>query len=194
MKKFKNLSRDEKIETALKYRAYRNERSIKARYLVALRKNDGLTLNYFENAGDSFRQIIENIKTFERAKLCGFTKLEINEYGRAEYRLKTVKKIEVCKSSIKIGITPNKSFVYGIWYQTGAAGGGWSPGIWNRMYKTQRDAEVCGLNYLRDIMIKGLEAEKTDSCGNYNKKLIRETLKEIEKIEIQNSTISLGLF
>ncbi|WP_080902936.1 hypothetical protein [Parabacteroides sp. Marseille-P3160] len=192
MKKFKDLSREEKIDEALNYRAWRHYRNIKARYLIALRNNDITTLEYFENMGGHFRQIIENTYEFERAKLCGFTEPIYDEFDWASYRLDIVKEIEVCKSRIRIAKTPSGKFVCGVDHSTGNAGGGWYPSIYDKLHNTEKEACEYGLEYLRSVMINGIEAGKTDSCGNYNSKLINDTLREIKKL--RNPCVQLELF
>ncbi len=189
--KFKDLTIDEKIQIATDYHYYQSDRRNVARYLWALRKNDIGTLSYFENMGDDFHHIIQNIRTYERAKLWGFNELNFNEHGWLEYRLDIVSITEVYKSEILVGKPKKDLFTYGVYYNFGNSGGGWFPNIWGKIFNSEHDTKMAGIDFLKEKMKEGLIKEKDDTC-NYSIHEIKNTLKEIDRIRFES--IQLNIF
>ena len=184
MRNYKELTIDERISETLQYKTHRLFRSVKARYLIALRKKDNQMIEYFERMGDNPRKIIENTRCFERAKECGFTEPVFNEYGWCHYRLNVIREIEVGKSCVAIAESPSGKFMFGLNYEFDTGGGGWSPSIWDKPYNTERDAISAGLDSLESRMNECLRRNPDD-------RIAKSTLVAINKAK---KPVQLSLF
>lgn len=80
MKAISELTYQEKIAQVLDYHAFRMERETKLRYLLALRRNDKEQIAYFESFGDCVRQIMLNVRTYERGLLFGYYYCPLNVF------------------------------------------------------------------------------------------------------------------
>ena len=194
MKAISELTYQEKIAQVLDYHAFRMERETKLRYLLALRRNDKEQIAYFESFGDCVRQIMLNVRTYERGLLFGYTSKELNEHGWIIGMLPIIEEIELESSNcIHIGQSPNGTYAVTVNWCTGTAGGGSHPSVWDEPVRTYKEAVRLGIRRL-EKQYGDAERHSVSDRGNYNPKVIsklKTKLLELKRRYTQPQQLSL---
>lgn len=193
MKPIQEYSNREKLAAILEYHPSPAERNAILRYLLAIRKSDAEQVAYFEKFGDSVHAIIQNVSTYERGLLYGYTAVTFDKYGWIHGMIPIIEAIELdLLNTIHIGQSPNGKYAVTISWNTGGAGGGSFPSVWNEPFADYRDAVKHGIAELEKSYAYALE-HTADSC-NYNKRKIKQLiakLKEVKRQYLEPSQLSL---
>lgn len=193
MKPIQEYSNREKLAAVMEYHPSAAEREVVLRYLLAIRKNDAEQIAYFEKFGVSIHAIILNVSTYERGLLFGYTAVTFDKYGWIHGMIPIIEAIELdLLNTIHIGQSPNGRYAVTISWNTGGAGGGSFPSVWNEPFADYRGAVKHGIAELEKSYAYALE-HTADSC-NYNERKIKQLiakLKEVKRQYLEPSQLSL---
>lgn len=168
----------------MEYNPCRTERNAVLRYLLAVRRDDTGQIAYFESFGNSVRQIILNVRTYERGLLFGYTAKHFDEYGWIRGILPIVERIELDMSNtIHIGQSIDGTYAVTVDWSTGGAGGGSHPSVWDEPISDYKAAVKQGIAELEQRYAYAME-HSTDGC-NYNASKIRKLLAKLKEIKRQ---------
>lgn len=194
MKPISELTYQEKIAQILDYHTFRTEREAKLRYLLALRRNDKEQIAYFESFGDSIHKIMLNVRTYERGLLFGYINKNYNEHGWISGMLPIIENVELeSDNCIHIGRSDNGTYAVAINWNTGCAGGGSYPSVWNEPIKTYKEAIRTGIRQLEKCY-EVAERNSISDRSNYNPKIIsklKAKLLELKRQYTQPQQLSL---
>lgn len=149
----------------MEYHPSAAERNVVLRYLLAIRKNDAEQIAYFEKFGDSVHTIILNVSTYERGLLFGYTTVTFDKYGWIHGIIPIIEAIELdMLNTIHIGQSPNGLYAVTISWNTGGAGGGSFPSVWNEPFADYREGVKHGITELEKRYAYALEHSKYFDC------------------------------
>lgn len=184
MKPIQECTKQEKLEAILEYNPCRIERNAVLRYLLAVRRNDTEQIAYFESFGNSVRQIILNVRTYERGLLFGYTSKQFDEYGWIRGMLPIVERIELdILNTIHIGQSIDGTYAVTVDWSTGGAGGGSHPSVWDEPISDYKTAVKQGIAKLKQHYSYAME-HHFDGC-NYNASKIRKLMAKLKEIKRQ---------
>jgi hypothetical protein len=173
------------------------EYGIIAEILAAIEQNDQEALNWFGSFGASLRAIIMNVYTYRKGLEFGFIEIAFSQYGWFENPVWLDKEDLTFGDSsrygnhsiIYLGRGINHVWTYGLNYSFGCAGGGYSPSVYGKQFKTRDAALTAALIDLKDKMTARIGSTDTT---NDKQSIILATLKDIEKTQI--GMVQLTLF
>ena len=194
MKTISQMTREEKLQEIVEYKPCRVERNAVLRYLLAVRRNDTEQIAYFENFGKSVRQIILNVRTYERGLIFGYVGKQFNEYGWINGMLPIVEEIRLDTSNtIHIGQSIDGTYAVTIDWCTGTAGGGSHPSVWDEPVRGYKEAVRKGISLLEQQYLQA-EHRSVSDRSSYNPKVIgrlKSKLLELKRQYIQPRQLSL---
>lgn len=194
MKTISQLTREEKLQEILAFTPCRTERNTLLRYLLAVRRNDTEQITYFESFGSHLRQIILNVRTYERGLIFGYIGKQFNEHGWLSGMLPIVERISLDSSNtILIGQSIDGTYAVTINWCTGTAGGGSHPSVWNEPIRDYKEAVQEGIRKLEQQYAYAARHILSDR-GNYNPNIIRKLqcqLKDLKRKYIEPQQLSL---
>ncbi|MCD8269524.1 MAG: hypothetical protein LUD46_14445 [Parabacteroides sp.] len=174
MKPIFQMTREEKLQEIVEYSPCRVERSAVLRYLLAVRRNDTEQIAYFESFGKSVRQIILNVRTYERGLIFGYAGKQFNEHGWINGMLPIIEEIKLdTLNTIHIGQSIDGTYAVSIDWSTGYAGGGSHPSVWDEPIRNYKKAVRQGIRLLEQQYCKA-ERWSVSDRSNYNPKIIRK--------------------
>ena len=166
------------------------EREILAEISTVIEKGDAETLAWFAGFGDSFRQILMNVREHRKALEFGFTEIAFNQYGWfAAPKFLDFEEIKLEQSSIRIGHGPNGLWAYALSCNYGTAGSSGPLCVFCKKYPCREAALTAALTDMKSQMTKYLG--NTDTT-NYKQDVLQKTLKAIAVCEV--SMVQLTLF
>jgi len=207
MKNYKALSKFQKLEFIQDSGVTGfHDRHAMAVYLKALWLNDIDYIQLFESFGERPHKMLMNKRAFERQKLFGFEKFELDENGwlvkpellekeRISFK---VKNENHCSNSVTIGKGLNGKWTFDFSYSTGNCGTHCTASIWGKIVDTKEEAIINGLIGL----IEGHKQQRErlfqkDTCGNYkesySKEIVRLAQNELD-IRTGKKPVQLSFF
>lgn len=197
MKTLSQMTREEIQQAILEYNPCRTEREVVLRYLLAIRRNDMEQIAYFESFGKNLKQIILNVRVYERSLLFGYTDKHLDEHGWLSGMLPIIKKIELDTSnSIHIGKSENGTYAATVNWCTGCAGGGSHPSVWDEPVKDYKEAVRQGIKQLEELYEKADRYSISDK-SNYNPQVIsrlKKRLSDLKRQYLHSQQLTLALF
>ena len=182
MKPIQEYTKQEKLAAILEYNPCRTERNAVLRYLLAVRRDDTDEIAYFESFGDCVHHIIRNVRTYERGLLFGYTAKQFDEYGWLRGMLPIVERIEVDMwNTIHIGQSIDGTYAVTVDWNTGCAGGGSHPSVWDEPIADYKEAVKNGIGQLERKYAYAMK-HSADSC-NYNTKRIRKLIAKLAEVK-----------
>lgn len=182
MKPIQEYTKQEKIAAILEYNPCRIERNAVLRYLLAVRRDNAEEIAYFESFGHDIRSIILNVRTYERGLLFGYTGKRFNEFGWLNGMLPIVERIELDMfNTILIGQSINGTYAVTVVWNTGGAGGGSHPSVWDTPISDFNEAVRIGIGKLERQYADAM-TRTADSC-NYNAKKIRKLIAKLAEVK-----------
>ncbi len=182
MKPIQEYTKQEKLAAISEYNPCRTERNAVLRYLLAVRRDDVDEIAYFESFGDCVHQIILNVRTYERGLLFGYTVKQFNEYGWLRGMLPIVERIELdVHNAIHIGQSIDGTYAITVDWNTGGAGGGSHPSVWDEPIADYKEAVKNGIGQLERQYADAMQPY-SDSC-NYNVKKIRKLIAKLVEVK-----------
>lgn len=182
MKPIQKYTKQEKLAAILEYNPCRTERNAVLRYLLAVRRDDADEIAYFESFGDCVHQIILNVRTYERGLLFGYTTKQFDEYGWLRGMLPIVERIELdVWNTIHIGQSIDGTYAVTVDWNTGCAGGGSHPSVWDEPIANYKEAVKNGIGQLEQQYAYAMR-HSSDSC-NYNAKKIRKLIAKLAEVK-----------
>ena len=186
---YSNFSIIEKIAKTQEYQSSGAEKKYHEAYLNALQTGDTQTIANYETFGDSPRQIIMNLHSYEKGQVFGFFGKDFNEYGwLANAHFTNVEHLEffhkqgwAAHNYITIGQGANGKWSYGATYSTGGAGGGYGLGVWGKVLNSRKECITEALKELIARHAKSAERLKNDST-NFNPTLSNTIVTQVRKM------------
>jgi hypothetical protein len=168
----------------------RYELELLAEIAGVIEKADAEALAWFAGFGDSFRQILMNVREHRKALEFGFTEIAFNQYGWfAAPKFLDFEEIKLEQSSIRIGRGPNGTWAYALSCNYGTAGSSGPLCVFCKKYPNREAALTAALMDMKSQMTKYLG--NTDTM-NYKQDVLQKTLKAIAACEV--GMIQLTLF
>jgi len=168
----------------------RYELEILAEVVAVIEQGDAETLAWFAGFGDSFRQILMNVREHRRALQFGFTEIAFNQYGWfAAPKFLDFEEIKLEQSSIRIGRGPNGVWAYALSCNYGTAGSTGPLCVFCKKHLNREAALSAALMDIKSQMTKYLG--NTDTM-NYKQDVLQKTLKAIAAGEV--GMVQLTLF
>ena len=187
---YRDLQLNEKIEKVRQYRPYREERQYVANYLKALRQNNQQQIEEYESFGDSPRQIIMNLRAYDRGQLFGFTEKHFSPYGwlqngpfaeKEEIRF-IHKQGWAATNHLTIGKGNNGKWTFGVSYSTGGWGHCHGLSVWGRVFDSRKECLKAALQEILDGHRDAAEKLKDDTCGNFNAQYSKEVVRQVKSL------------
>ncbi len=168
----------------MEYNPCRVERNAVLRYLLAVRRDNADQIAYFESFGDCIHHIIHNVRTYERGLLFGYTAKQFDEYGWLRSMLPIVERIELdVHNAIHIGQSIDGTYAVAVDWNTGCAGGGSHPSVWDEPIADYKEAVRNGIGQLERQYAYAMKHSSDSS--NYNAKRIRKLIAKLAEIKRQ---------
>jgi hypothetical protein len=168
----------------------RYEREILAEIADVIEKGDADALAWFGGFGDSFRQIVMNVKEHRRALEFGFTEIAFNQYGWfAAPKFLDFEEIKLEQSSIRMGRGANFVWAYALSCNYGTAGSSGPLCVFCPKFNSREAALTAALAEMKGQMTKYLGNSDTT---NYKQDVLQKTIKAIAACEV--SMVQLTLF
>lgn len=193
---YKSLSKMEKIAEIQDVNYCREEKREAELYIKALLHDEIETINFYENFGDTPRQMIMNKRDHDRQLLFGFTDIAFNEYGWLvnpkfldieEFKFQHRKGWAVL-NHISIGRGINGKWTFGRSYSYSTGGSGYGLCQWGKIYNSRKECLIAAL----DEMMTGLKRDSSDTDQG-TKKVLKQ-LKELFDITTGRTAIQLSFF
>lgn len=172
------------------------EKMIYQELLASIAENDVEQLEWFSQFGTSVYRIVYNVVYYRNCIRYGFEQIHIDKYGWLQRPVFFDEEIFILgnperyseQSSITIGRGLNGLWTYGLSYNFGCAGGGYCICVTHQAYADADTAKAAAIAELR----QRISAKKgnTDTM-NYNQQVIRQTLRDIEALEVSRLQLSL---
>ncbi|KRT15910.1 hypothetical protein ASU31_10385 [Pedobacter ginsenosidimutans] len=185
-------------EYASEYNICSHERDTFSELLMAVKAGDELKLNWFAQFGEDIRQILMNSYAYRKGLVFGFGEICFDEYGwlkrpvfldQKETELGRLDKTRWGNhSTITVGRGPNGVWCYGFSISWGTAGSCSGLSVYNKSFSSKQVAFDTALIFLKERMEEKLG--DVDG-GNYNQKIIKATLKDIDKYRVAQVQLSL---
>ena len=167
-----------------------DEREILLEIMEVIEKGNADALAWFAGFGDSFRQILMNVREHRKALEFGFTEIAFNQYGWfAVPKFLDFEEIKLEQSSIRIGHGPNGIWAYALSCNYGTAGSSGPLCVFCKKYPCREAALTAALTDIKSQMTKYLG--NTDTM-NYKQDVLQKTLKAISAAEV--GLVQLSLF
>lgn len=189
------MTRDEKLAAIQDYAedlCWKNERDTLARYLWAVYRCDAEKVAYFEQFGDRPRQIVLNVRTYERGLTTyGMTEMRFDDCGWLRSFLPIIQEIDLSPTDrIEIGQGKNGRFAIAV----SMLGGGHCVSVWDEPIESYDTAIRTAIGYIEKNCIERLSLADKDPCNN-PKKHLRKILAEVQKLKRQYfSPVQLSMF
>lgn len=165
--------------------------------LETIKNRDKKQLKWFGKFGVSINHILRNVNHYRHAVEFGFDTIKLDQYGWFEKPVFLEREdLEFGKlpdsynhSTVKIGKGLNGIWTYSLSYSFGIAGGSGPLSVFDPKFPSREAAIDAGIKELKELMLAKVGNPDT---SNYNPKVIKRTLQDIEN-HICNS-IQLSLF
>jgi hypothetical protein len=166
------------------------EREILLEIREGIEKGDADALAWFAGFGDSFRQILMNVREHRKALEFGFTEIAFNQYGWfAAPKFLDFEEIKLEQSSIRIGRGPNGIWAYALSCNYGTAGSSGPLCVFCKKYPNREAALTAALGEMKTKMSEYVGNSDTT---NYKQDVLQKTLKAIGQLEV--TRVQLCLF
>lgn len=164
--------------------------------LESIKAKDERKLKWFNQFGSSIHHIIRNVNHYRHAVEFGFDTIKINEYGWLEHpEFLEKEKLEFGgspdtynHSEVRIGKGINGIWTYSLSYSFGTAGGSGALSVFDPKYVSRDAATEAGVTELKNLMLAKVGNSDT---SNYNPKVIKRTLRDIDKYLCNSIQLSL---
>lgn len=183
----RQMPRDEKLAVIREYGeryCYNYERDELARYLWAVYRNRTKDIGYFEQFGSFVRQIVSNVRTYERGlKAFGITEKRYNGSGWLSTLLPVVFSINISDrgiDDIRIGKGANGMFAYAV----STFSSSHCVCVWDEPIADFNVALKTAILELEKVYTERLAESRRDPINN-PKKLINNTLTKIRQLKQQ---------
>ncbi|WP_345330054.1 hypothetical protein [Mucilaginibacter defluvii] len=155
----------------------------------AISSGDIALLAWFAGFGDSFRQILMNVKEHRRALEFGFTEIAFNRYGWFSCSpFLDRETIGFEQSEIRIGRGPNGLWVYALRCNYGVAGDSGPLSVFCKQYPS-REAVLDAA--LAELKMKISRYVGNSDTTNYKQDVLNKTLKAIAAYQVDRVQLSL---
>jgi hypothetical protein len=167
----------------------RDEREILDEIVALIEKGDVEALAWFAGFGDSFRQILMNVREHRKALEFGFTEIAFNQYGWfAAPKFLEFEEIKLEQSSIRIGRGPNSIWAYALSLNYGTAGSSGPLSVFCKKHADREEALAAALLNVKTEMTKYLGNYDTT---NYKHDVLKKTLKAVAELEVTRVQLTL---
>ncbi|MES2112720.1 MAG: hypothetical protein V4577_28470 [Bacteroidota bacterium] len=167
-----------------------DERKILLEIMEVIEKGNADALAWFAGLGDSFRQILMNVREHRKALEFGFTEVTFNQYGWfAAPKFLDFEEIKLEQSSIRIGRGPNGIWAYALSCNYGTAGSSGPLCVFCKKYPNREAALTAALGEMKRKMSEYVGNSDTT---NYKQEVLQKTLKAIGRLEV--TRVQLCLF
>ncbi|MDO3641343.1 hypothetical protein [Mucilaginibacter sp. L3T2-6] len=168
----------------------RYELELLAEISAVIENKDAEALAWFAGFGDSFRQILMNVREHREALEFGFTEIAFNQYGWfAAPKFMDFEEIKLEQSSIRIGHGPNGVWAYSLSCNYGTAGSSGPLCVFCTKYPNREAALSAALG---EMKVKMSQYIGNSDTTNYKQDVLQKTLKAIASCEV--SMVQLTLF
>lgn len=146
-------------------------------------------LSWFAGFGDSFRQILMNVREYRRGLDFGFTEVAFNQYGWFDGgKFLDREEITFEQSEVRIGRGPNGLWAYALRCNYGVAGDCGPLSVFCRSYASREAVLDAALAELK--MKISRYVGNTDTI-NYKQDVLNKTLKAIAAYQVNRVQLSL---
>ncbi|WP_025146122.1 hypothetical protein [Pedobacter jeongneungensis] len=174
------------------------ERELLNEILQSIQQNDLKQLNWFAQFGNGLRSIVFNVYAYRCGLKFGFTEINFDEYGWFKRPL-FLDQEELCfglidknksvnYSTITLGRGPNNIWSFGMSISYGTAGSSSGICVYSPIFNSKSEALNHAIQKLKNAIVSKVGDKDTT---NYNQKIIRATLKDIETFRNAKSQMSL---
>ena len=168
----------------------RENKTISLEYIKAIKEHDQQALEYFERFGKTPRHRIMNLNSYRHALQYGFGELVFDEYGWLD-NIRWLETETICFpvndtekysfNHIDVACGKNRKWTYGLSYNYGSAGGGYSPNEFSIPYSSKEECVAAGVKDLKEHLQKTIDqATQRPDPTNYKLDYMKKVLQIID--------------